>query len=221
VHRWLEGWWSGQAPELPEDPIARASCIGYAAFYGSPPPGAEVEVPFTATVAGVEVAGTVDAVVRTPTTVVVEHKTTSESVEAGSLFWQEMTHCSEQTTLYLAAFPGATILYDAIRKPGFRKLRAGKPNEETDEEFVARCVADMAERPWYYFARFAVVALDAERRDAEEDIVAVDRLRRGGVHPRSVRNCIRFGRRCGYWDVCHDGGTLSNELLYQDQEAGR
>ena len=223
VHRWLEAWWTGRDAELPADPIAHACCIGYAANYGSPPPGAEVEVAFTATVAGVEVAGTVDALVRVAgqPLMVVEHKTTSESIEAGSLFWQEMTHCSEQSTLYLAAFPGAAILYDVIRKPGLRKLRAGKPNEETDTEFVARCVEDIGKRPEYYFARFTVVALDAERVDTEGDVVAVDRLRRGGVHPRSVRNCVRFGRRCGYWAHCHDGIQLSNETFFTDQEVGR
>ena len=86
-----------------------------------------VEVPFTTTIGGVECAGTVDAIgfdavqesrslMRTRT-VIVEHKTTSSDISPGSSYWRQVSATDLQVSMYAAAFPGATILYDVIRKP--------------------------------------------------------------------------------------------------------
>ena len=121
VHRFLNAFWSmSPSLELPTDPIAKACCLGYVARYNAPfINDALVELPFTTTIGGVECAGTVDAfgidLEGHPT--VVEHKTTSSDISPGSSYWRQVSATDLQVSMYAAAFPGATILYDVIRKP--------------------------------------------------------------------------------------------------------
>jgi hypothetical protein len=143
VHRWLNAWWKlggrdelgfqSIPSELPSDPIARACCLGYAARYELPHlQDVEVELPFTATIGGVKCAGTVDALGwksipednamrHASEMVIVEHKTTSSDISPGSLYWRQVSQTDLQVSLYAAAFPGATILYDVVRKPDFER----------------------------------------------------------------------------------------------------
>ena len=219
VHRWLEGWWSGSAVELPEDPIARACCLGYDAYWQHPLEGRWLtEASWRAELGGVACAGTLDAVAGDA---IVEHKTTSQDITPGSMYWRQVVTTDVQVSMYRAAFPGATILYDVIRKPALRPLRAGKPNEESAEEFVARCIAAMAEEPEKYFQRATVVRLESEDEAFARDVVSVDRLRRGSEHPRSAGNCFAYGSRCGYFDVCWGSASLSDDSVFRDQDAGR
>ena len=221
VHRWLEGWWSGSAAELPEDPIARACCLGYDAYWQAPPLGHwVVEERFPVDIAAVSCAGTVDALNDDGLTIV-EHKTTSQDITPGSMYWRQVVTTDVQVSMYRAAFPGATILYDVIRKPALRPLRAGKPNEESAEELVARCIAAMAEEPEKYFQRATVVRLESEDEAFARDVVSVDRLRRGSEHPRSAANCFAYGGRCGYYSVCWESASLSDDSLFRDQDEDR
>ena len=57
-----------------------------------------------------------EGLMRTPT-VIVEHKTTSSDISPGSSYWRQVSATDLQVSMYAAAFPGATILYDVIRKP--------------------------------------------------------------------------------------------------------
>lgn len=219
VHRYLNRWWMCEVDD-PIDPIVKACCWGYSARYGAPHlSSVRVELPFTCTLGGVDCAGTVDAHgYLGDVEYVVEHKTTSSDISAGSAYWREVMHTNLQASLYLAAFPNARILYDVLRKPAFSKLRKGKPSEETDDELVARCLAAMAEEPAKYFARYEVVRLEVEKTELAADIVMVDRLRRGVEHPRNPSSCFTFGRECGYFPVCWEGRSLSNDTLYKDSE---
>lgn len=226
VHRWLNAWWMGQQvlPDvLPVDPIARACCLGYAARYERPHLAhVRVEVPFLLTIEGVDCAGTVDAEGwDAGKLIVVEHKTTTADISPGSSYWSEVVTCSVQHSLYLEAYKGATILHDVIRKPALRKLRAGKPNEETDEELVARCLAAMAEEPEKYFARAMIVRLDSEREAFARDVRLVDELRRREEHPRNASSCFSFGRRCGYWDTCWGAVPITDDSVYAENMHGK
>jgi hypothetical protein len=181
-------------------------------------PGLEVrgvEVPFSALVGDVEVEGTVDDLAeKNGQLIVIEHKTTSSDISAGGAYSREVVLTNLQATMYLAAFPGATILYDVIRKPAFRKLREGKPNEETDDELVARCLEAMAKDPARYFARFKVIRLEVEKAEFARDIAMIDRLRRGIEHPRNPSSCHAFGRMCGYFPVCWEGASLDDDTKF-------
>jgi PD-(D/E)XK nuclease superfamily len=244
VHRWLNAWHSGEivklpladrAAFLPADPIARACCLGYEARYGlrgimDP----LVEVPFRTMLGRTEVAGNVDVTGFEPTKkdsksgyswvagdpILIEHKTTSADISPGSSYWQEIAVSDSQISMYSAAFPGAKILYDAIRKPGLRKLRAGKPNEETDGELVARCLDAMAKEPEKYFQRAVMVRLEHEHAAFVRDVELVDELRRRPEHPRNASSCHSFGRRCGFFGVCWQGQSLDDDSVFTHNDHG-
>ena len=257
VHRFLNDWWSPRPDgssvciDLPSDPIARASCLGYAARYERPNlSDVHVEVPFETDIGGVRVAGTVDAlgydkfeakvdtsrsdlkigvfgVNLTSHLVIVEHKTTSSDISPGSSYWRQVSATDLQVSMYAAAFPGATILYDVIRKPSFRKLRAGKPNEETDDELVARCLQAMAEDPERYFQRQAIARLEHEHAAFARDVQDIDRLRgmatdapHGAIRPRNPSSCHSFGRQCGYFNVCWGMERIDNDSVFTHNEHG-
>lgn len=229
VHRWLNEFWRGTFSGglldtyLPSDPIARACCLGYAAYYGRPPAALSiiVEHPFVCSFGGVECAGTLDALmVLNGEDVIVEHKTTASDISPGSAYWQQVSTCNVQVSMYAAAFPGAKVLYDVIRKPGLRKLRAGKPNEETDDELVARCLAAMSEEPAKYFQRAVIVRLEHEHEAFARDLYLVDSLRRLPDQPRNPSSCMAFGRRCGYFDVCWNGASLDDDSKFTENLHG-
>ena len=186
----------------------------------------QTEVPFVATVGGEDVAGTLDALSLLrwssgpPDVEIVEHKTTSSPIEPGSPYWRQVVTCDPQVSMYLAAFPSAKVVYDVIRKPALRPLRAGKPNEETEDEYVARMVSAMAEEPERYFQRANVVRLEADHEAFERDVVDVRRLMRRGHVPRNTSSCFDFGRRCEYFGACFEGANLSGPD-FRDQDEGR
>jgi hypothetical protein len=230
VHLFLNEWWHlGGVPDdlhgidIPDDPIARACCLGYAAYYLQPPNALSilVEHPFTCRVGGVECAGTVDALmVLNGETVIVEHKTTSSDITPGSSYWQQVSTTNLQVSMYAAAFPGARVLYDVIRKPLLRKLRQGKSNEETDDELVARCLAAMAEEPERYFRRATIVRLEHEHAAFARDLALVDAQRRAPEQPRNPSSCMSFGRRCSYYPVCWNGASLSDDTKFTENLHG-
>lgn len=124
VHRCLNAWWGTCGAladgDLPTDPIARACCLGYQARYSMPHlEHVRVEVPWEATLGGVRCAGTVDAVGfdEHGDEVIVEHKTTSLDIGPGAIYWRQVAVTDVQVSMYAAAFPGARVLYDVVRKP--------------------------------------------------------------------------------------------------------
>ncbi len=238
-------------PSVP--PAERAMIIGYAARYEPPHlRDVRVNVPFRTTIGGVEMVGECDAVGTDPDTgdtVIVEHKTTSHDVTSGSAWWRERVHCDSQPSTYLAAFPGATVCYDVLHVPDIeqakatpedkRKYTKAKPNEpsrlyagqrsedETDEEYIARVLSDMADKPEKYFQRAVVVRLDSEREAFEWDVkLTAERMR----HPmrsiemradgtstspklltvRNPRSCFTYGRACDFFEVCWQGRSIDS-----------
>lgn len=220
VHEYLAHWWAGEsAIALPEDPIARACCIGYGAYWGSPPAALSIQVehPWKAALGSVECAGTLDALmVLDGEDVIVEHKTTSQDITPGSMYWRQVVTTDAQVSMYRAAFPGAKIVYDVIRKPALRQKQ-----NETADQFVARCIEAMAKEPERYFQRATVVRLESEDEAFARDVVSIDRLRRGKDHPRNPASCFAYGTRCGYFDTCWGAVPLSDDGVYRDQDEGR
>ena len=97
-------------------------------------------------------------------TVLLEHKTTADSIESNSDYWLRL-RLNQQVMQYLCAarelgHDVQTIIYDVCRKPSIRQKQT-----ETAEEFGARLAADTLARPEFYFARREVPVLD---QDLEE-----------------------------------------------------
>lgn len=74
-----------------------------------------------------ELAGKLDAIVREPSTgrtLIVEHKTSSEDIGAGSAYWQRLRMDSQVSTYFAGAealgLPADSCLYDVIGKPKLR-----------------------------------------------------------------------------------------------------
>jgi hypothetical protein len=94
----------------------------------------------------------------------VEHKTTSESVDSASDYWLRL-RLNQQVMQYVVAaralgWDVQMILYDVTRKPSIRPRQG-----ETPAAYGERLAADAQARPEFYFARREVPVLD---QDLEE-----------------------------------------------------
>jgi hypothetical protein len=150
-------------------------------------------------------AGKIDRIVSenrdgVPWSFVMEHKTTSESLEAGSDYLLRLRIDPQISLYFLAArelgYFVDGILYDIIRKPSIRPKAPTKADlarlysdgtyfgveltkeemekvsveRETPAMYGARLVADIVSRSDFYFSRLPVARLDADLRSAEADV---------------------------------------------------
>ena len=185
-------------------------------------------VPFSVSLpsAGVTLVGELDAVGIDPgsgRTVIVEHKSTTQDISPGSQYWQERISCDPQVSTYARAYPGAYVLYDALRVPALRPLEANSRRKvaETSEEYVDRCLTAMAEEPDRYFQRVHLYRLESERDAFERDVEMLAESMHAGDHPRNPKACFSFGRKCDFFGVCWSGASLDSlehqELNHTEQ----
>lgn len=264
VHVGLESWWRalqlGSDPLAvalanvecaTADPFlvakATAMLVGYDARWRSEPievlaVEAEFRCPLVNPETGAAgriftVAGKIDAIARLPDgrVVIVEHKTTSETVGPGSDYWKRLTLDSQISTYFLGAralgFDVAGCLYDVLSKPGLRPLKATplearkftkdgrlyanqREADETPAEFGARVATHIAENADGLYQRGEVVRLADEERDAAFDTWQVARnIRDAQLADRWPRNpdaCVRFGKTCAFFDICCRTDSLDN-----------
>lgn len=134
-------------------------------------------------------AGQIDRIARLPDgrLALVERKTTSESLEQGGDYFQRLLLDSQISRYVLAAraigHDVQTTVYDVIRTPMIRPkaisksdramatsdgdyfghpLTARCPERETPELYGARLLADMQERPDFYFTRVEIPRLESD-----------------------------------------------------------
>ena len=93
--------------------------------------------------------------------------------------------------------------------------------EETPEEWKARLMADIAERPDYYFQRVEVVRSESDLSDYLFDMWAVGReiadAERIGRWSRNPNACSIYGS-CEYFDVCTGCASLDDVTLFRKAE---
>lgn len=205
LRRYHKMWWHGQAAWLP---------IG-------------VEEEFLAERRGYWLAGKLDALVETaaiPTRrYVVEHKTTTEDISAGTGYWRRLT-IDMQVSNYLLATGALGVIYDVLRKPkltphratpeGKRKYRrdgalyAGQYEQDEDlDAWRARLEEAYDAEPGSWFRRELIMRLDGELVRAGQDIDAIgneiaEARRSPKPQPRNPDACIRYGRPCEYQGLC-------------------
>ena len=169
--------------------------------------------------------------------VVVEHKTTSADITPGSPYWRRLT-LDAQVSLYLGG--AGSLLYDVIRKPTLRPLRATPPearrytkagklyaaqreHDETPDAYEARLLADIAQHPDAYYQRGTVVRTEEEAREAGRDVWMTARMIRESRYldawPRNPSACDAYGRTCDYWPVCSGTASIDDDVLYRDAGA--
>ena len=97
---------------------------------------------------------------------------------------------------------------------------------ETPEEYEARCLASIAERPNETYARAEVVRLDGELSAARDDLAQTVRMiewaTKRSAWPRNDSACFEYGR-CQYWGLCAGQASESEfrriENLHPELEA--
>jgi hypothetical protein len=192
-----------------------------------------------------ELRGKIDAIAKEITTgkiLIVEHKTTSDSVAPDSSYWDKLTIDAQLSAYFLGASAlGYKIdhcLYDVIRKPTIkpftatpeekRKRKADgtlyanqREQDETPDECGERLVADIDMRPETYFARREVVRMDGEILDYLLDtwsiVSNIESCRKVGYWPRNTRNCSAMGR-CPYMDVCRGCASIEDNAVFETTE---
>lgn len=182
-------------------------------------------------------------------TYVVEHKTSSEDIGLGSIYWRKLT-LDPQISNYIRGvrslgYEPDGVLYDVLRKPGFEPYAATpmesrkytKPTkaeptprlyanqrdrDETPEEYRDRCLADISERPDYYYQRGVVVRLESEESEAAFDLwqtaEQIRASRNAERWPRNQDSCVQYHRMCDYWEVCSGETSIDDAALYQRGE---
>jgi hypothetical protein len=168
----------------------------------------DVNVPFEVDVHGIVVVGEIDAVGwQHKRRVLMDTKTTSEDISAGSPYWRRITHADPQVTTYLLAarvlgWEAAFMVWDVLRKTQLErhlatpaeKRKYTKPTkaeptprlyanqreaDETDAEFEVRVLEDIEKRPDWYFARNTIVRYEGEHEAHVRDL-------KGTVHLMQV-----------------------------------
>lgn len=93
---------------------------------------------------------------------------------------------------------------------------------ETPEEYGQRCLEAIAEAPDKFYARGIVVRLEADEREAAQDMWSTASLmrdaRRLNMYPRNADACISWGRECEYLNVCAGMASLNDPLLFRFEE---
>ncbi len=237
VHAELQRLWTttGEVEHVPapKDPFkaktAAVLTMGYSARWGIPDGSLGAEIEFQTALTNpetgapsktYELAGKLDALQQQPdaSVLVVEHKTTSEDIEAGSDYWKRLRIDTQISTYYVGArslgYDVSGVLYDVIRKPTIRPR-----NTETPEAWGQRLAADITDRPDRYYARQVVVRLAQEEQEAAQDmwqsarnIADADRL---GRHPKNSDACVRWGRTCNYFGVCTGTQQIADDYLFE------
>lgn len=227
----------------PAEPFARARAeamlVGYEARWGASASAYEtlaVEVEFRAPLINPAtsapsrsflLAGKVDAIVRERATgrvLLVEHKTASEDITPGSIYWRRL-RMDGQVSLYFAGarvlgFDPAGCLYDVLGKPKQRPLEANtrRVTPETPDGFLLRLVDAIAAAPDAYYARGEVARADTDLVEADADHWAIASLLRDaartGLRPRNPDACMRYGRICEFLSVCDGSGDLADPVAF-------
>jgi hypothetical protein len=164
-------------------------------------------------------------------TLIMEHKTTSEDCGLGSTYWRRLTLDSQIPAYYAGAralgFEPDGILFDVLRKPALRPydVSAKRSEPESPESYRDRCLADIAERPEYYYQRGLLVRLEKEEADAAADAwqtaEQIRLSRRTERWPRNTDSCSQYNRMCSYWEACSGEASIDDLLLYERGEPHR
>jgi hypothetical protein len=191
-----------------------------------------------------DLAGKIDVIVRDQKgrDWIVEHKTTTLDISAGSDYWKRL-RLDAQVSIYFdgakaLGFDPVGCIYDVLFRPLQRPYHAAcelKHNkdgslrkgqrlaDETSEEFGARLREAIAEDPSRYYQRGEVVRLEEELQDARWDVWHSARLIRetelAGRHVRNPGSCVQFGHTCEFWDACTGSASIDDEHRFVKRES--
>jgi PD-(D/E)XK nuclease superfamily len=183
-------------------------------------------------------AGKFDVIVRDSQgrVMLLDHKFTSEDVGPGSNYLARLRLDGQISVYYAGAkalgYDVQGFIYDVICKPGQRPLKATpvesrkykkgtnelyanqRDQDETPEEYRVRLVEAVSADPAGYFQRAEVVRLESELEEAAFDVWQLGQQIREsanvGRYPRNPDACVRYGRVCGFFDLCSGAASLDD-----------
>lgn len=189
-----------------------------------------------------ELGGTLDGIVRDRRTghvLILEHKTASVDVSPGSDYWKRLRLDGQVSMYYEGAKALGHVadgcLYDVLSKPALKPLKATPPEarkytkagalyatqretDETPEEYRARLLEHMAEKPAALFQRQVIVRLEDEMHEALRDVWQLaHQLReseRAGSYPRNPDACVSYGQTCPFFALCAGEAAASDTTLF-------
>jgi len=186
-------------------------------------------------------AGKIDKIVRLRDgrIALMEHKTTSDSIDDNSVYWDRLRIDSQISHYMLNARKMGheldTILYDVIRKPTIKPKKLTKsqqkifasqkvwfgvrfdyaevPQRETPEMYGARLLADIQERPNHYFARREIPRTANDMEEYADELWGISediqQAKESGRWYRNTRQCNLMGK-CPYADLCFQGVPITD-----------
>lgn len=200
--------------------------------------GVETDFRFPLPDAGVDLHGKIDAIVRDTSgrVLIIEHKTSSEDISAGSKYWQKLAMDAQISAYIMGArslgYEVHECLYDVIFKPALYPLKAtlkprlrkdGQPysnqraEDETPDQYQLRLMEAIAARPNEHFQRAEIPRTKREMALAMRDITGAA-LAICGAGESSYRNtaaCFDWGRACEYLGVCSGERSINDDALYE------
>ncbi|NCB75243.1 MAG: hypothetical protein EOM51_10965 [Clostridia bacterium] len=181
---------------------------GYFARYKDDPPiETRSEIQFSHKIGknGFRAAGVIDGLAQNSAGefVLLEYKTTSQSVDPSSDYWARL-RSNLQVNMYVDAclahgIEVSKVIYDVTKKPSIRPRQ-----EETLEAYALRLREDCEKRPEFYFARREVTIL-------HDDLHAFRTMRKEACYQIvSLRHrSRRTGRVCSPWLCCGQQQTCN------------
>jgi hypothetical protein len=185
-------------------------------------------------------AGKIDAIAkdRDGKIIIVEHKTTSDSVGAESKYWRKLTIDGQVSGYQVGAlklgYEPVYCLYDVLAKPKHQPKMATPEAErkytkdgklyavqrETDEtpmEYGERVFNAIMDEPEKYYSRRDVVRLESEIEKYYRDMWAIGLMIRscqlGNIWPHNGNACTEFGG-CEYFDVCAGFANINDDSMF-------
>lgn len=167
-----------------------------------------------------DVAGKIDgiALLKDGRHALVEHKTTSDSLDSASDYWTRLRF-NGQVLQYVDAARRSgwsieTVIYDVVRKPAIRPKK-----NESIEDYSKRLADDCRERPDFYFARREVAILDQDLAEfaAQRRAIGMSILNYRATQKRVARpeqawpRCVSTMdcRLCEYASFCLQNFTVN------------
>jgi len=170
---------------------------------------------------------------------IVEHKTTTLDISAGSNFWRKLS-IDTQVSNYMLGTGVDTCLYDVLRTPTLRRLKATpvenrkykadgtlykkqREHDETADEYRMRVREAIAEDPDKYYRRGTIVRHEKEITEAQYDLFQQAQLikesERTGRWPRNPETCFMYSTECAFFDVCSGVESLDNRVRFRKKKS--
>lgn len=174
---------------------------------------------------------------------VIEHKSSSSDITAGSFYWQQLRLDNQVSQYILAAnLMGQDVvgcIYDVVKKPGLRPGKAtpvesrrytknGKLDarqrleDETPQAFSLRIIDEIAENPDKYYQRGQITLLEGDTEESSFDMWQTARTIRdselAGRWPRNPASCMAYNRECEFFPCCTGAGSLDNPVNFRRKE---